>query len=138
MVEISELDYGTVIISIKPEFVDKIISGEKKYEFRKTIWKKEKNIQRITIYSSSPVRKIVGFFIIEKILKGTPEAIWLHCQEYAGISEEKFFNYFNDIELAYAIKIGRLEIFKKPLDPKEMVQNFKAPQNFMYFRKNKC
>lgn len=30
-----------VLLAIKPEFVEKIFSGEKKYEFRKVVFKKE-------------------------------------------------------------------------------------------------
>ena len=29
------------ILSIRPEYVDRILSGEKKYEFRKRIFKRE-------------------------------------------------------------------------------------------------
>ena len=50
----------TVLLSIKPDYVEKILDGSKKYEFRKIIF--NDNIQRIMIYSSSPVKKIVGFF----------------------------------------------------------------------------
>jgi len=33
-----------VLLSMKPRYVEKVLSGEKKYEFRKRIWKK-KSIQ---------------------------------------------------------------------------------------------
>jgi predicted transcriptional regulator len=41
------------LLSIKPEFVDKIISGEKKYEYRKRIFKQK--IEAVVIYCTMPV-----------------------------------------------------------------------------------
>jgi predicted transcriptional regulator len=38
-----------VLLSVKPKFVEKIISGTKRYEFRKIIFK-ENEINRIYIY----------------------------------------------------------------------------------------
>ena len=43
-----------VLLSIKPRYVKSILEGGKRYEFRKTIFKNRK-IDRICIYSSSPV-----------------------------------------------------------------------------------
>jgi type I restriction enzyme S subunit len=120
-----------VLLSIKPRYVEKIISKEKKYEFRKKIWK-DPNVKNVTIYSSSPIQRIIGFFSIENILKGTPEAIWEHCREGAGITEEEFFVYFKNRDVCYAIRIGKLRVFAKPLNPMIAIKGFKAPQNFMY------
>ena len=53
-----------VLLSIKPEFADKIFNGTKKYEFRRSIFKE--NIKIIVVYVSYPVQEIVGEFEIEK------------------------------------------------------------------------
>lgn len=45
-----------VLLSIKPEFVEKIFSGEKLYEYRKAAFKNE-GISSIVIYSTMPVGK---------------------------------------------------------------------------------
>ena len=60
-----------VLLSIKPKYVKSIIEGEKRYEFRKTIFK-NREINRIYIYSSSPVKKIVASFVIGTILEDHP------------------------------------------------------------------
>lgn len=44
-----------VILSIKPEFVEKIFSGEKQYEYRKVLFK-----QRWIPYISTPVVPSAG------------------------------------------------------------------------------
>jgi len=120
-----------VLLSIKPEFVEKIISKKKIYEFRKKIWK-DPNVKNVSIYSSSPKKRIIGFFSIDNILTGTPKAIWEHCHEGAGITEEEFFNYFENRNIAYAIRIGALKVFDEPINPLDVIVDFKAPQNFMY------
>ena len=48
-----------VVLSIKPEFANKIFEGTKKYEFRRAIFKNP-NIKKVVVYSSSPVKKIIG------------------------------------------------------------------------------
>ena len=55
-----------VILSIKPEFVEKIFSGEKQYEYRKILFKQK--VDTIYIYASRPVSKIVGEFKIDDIV----------------------------------------------------------------------
>ena len=53
-----------VLLSIKPEFVEKIFNGTKKYEFRKSIFK-NKNIDTVVVYASSPWQYVIGEFKIE-------------------------------------------------------------------------
>ena len=63
-----------VILSIKPEFVEKIFSGEKQYEYRKILFKQK--VDTVYIYASHPISKIVGEFKIDEILCDTPGNIW--------------------------------------------------------------
>jgi len=82
-----------VILSIKPKYVKRIFNGTKKYEFRKRIFKNP-NIDTIIIYSTSPVKRIVGYFLIDKIIKKSPKNLWEICKDEAGVTKESFFNYF--------------------------------------------
>ena len=126
---------NSVIIPIKPEYLNKIITGEKDYEFRRKIWKQQDLVKKVYLYATSPVQKIKGCFIIDKILKGTPEALWQHCQDNAGISKEKFFEYYNGCALGFAIRIGMIEIYHLGKELSELIPDCKTPpQNFMYIR----
>ncbi|MGJ0484714.1 MAG: ASCH domain-containing protein [Methylomicrobium sp.] len=62
------------LFSIKPEYVEKIFSGEKLYEYRKTIFKN--NVKKIVIYCTKPVGKIVGEFEVDDVLADCPKSIW--------------------------------------------------------------
>ena len=64
----------SILISINPEHVENIFNGTKKYEYRKI--KCKQDIDKIIIYSTSPIMKIVGEAKVEEILEGSPEKIW--------------------------------------------------------------
>ena len=122
-----------VLLSIKPKFAESIINGRKKYEFRKNAFSK-KNIGRVYIYSTTPIKKIIGIFKISKIIEDKPSTLWHHLKDEAGISEEEFFDYFKDREIGFAIAIVDVEKFESPLDPKIIFPNFVPPQSFCYIK----
>lgn len=119
-----------VLLSIRPKYVDEIINGNKKYEFRKNIFKE--SVEEIFIYSTSPIKKIVGTFKIEDILEDDPNILWKKYNALSGIDREEFFNYFEGKSKGYAIKIGDLKLFTHPVDPKTINPSFIAPQSFGY------
>ena len=95
-----------VILAIKSEYAESILSGAKRYEFRKRAFKRE-DIKRVYLCVSGG--KIVGSFEIEFTLLGSPKAIWSACHEYGGISKQDFFDYFGSSNEAVAYKVKNLE-----------------------------
>jgi len=51
-----------VLLSIKPKYIEKATTGEKQYDFEKTILR-NKNVRKAYIYSISPTKKIVSKFV---------------------------------------------------------------------------
>jgi type I restriction enzyme S subunit len=121
-----------VLLSIKPKYAEAILNGVKKYEFRRTIFRR--SVERVFIYSNSHVRKIVGLFEVEEILEGTPHEIWNSCHRYGGISKKDFYTYFEGSRRAFAIKIKNVFRFSEPIDPYFAVKNFTPPQSFYYIK----
>ena len=119
-----------VLLSIKPKFADRIFNGSKKYEFRKAIFKNP-DIKTVVVYASSPVQRVIGEFEVESILCDTPESLWGMTKEYSGISEEFFFDYFHQREQAFAIKVKKPKLYKKPLCL-QATYNTVPPQSFRY------
>lgn len=119
-----------ILLSVKHNFVEKIMAGQKRYEFRRTIFKKDVN--QVLVYSTAPTSQILLAFEIEKILTGSPSNIWKQCHRYAGLLENEFFDYFKDTDKSFAIKIGKIHRFKKPLNPYLVIRNFRPPQSFYY------
>lgn len=120
-----------VILSIKPEFAEKIFEGTKRFEFRRSIFK-NKNIETIIVYASSPVQKVIGEFDIEKIINDEIDELWSLTHDYAGISEEYFYSYFQDKEKGFAIKIKEYRKYKFPKCLKKDF-NLTPPQSFLYY-----
>jgi predicted transcriptional regulator len=124
-----------VLLSIKPKYVEEIFKGNKKYEFRKSIFRLTDELERVYIYSTSPVKKIVGTFTIETIIEDHPKALWKKFKDFSGISKNEFFNYFGANKKGYAIAIGEIEIFDCPSDPRIFIPDFVPPQSFRYIDK---
>ena len=120
-----------VLLSIKPNYVKSILEGEKRYEFRKAIFK-NRDINRIFIYSSAPVKRIVALFEISRILEDHPAVLWDQVRDHAGINEKEFFSFFAGRERGYAIRIGKLREFDTPIDPLEEISGFVPPQSYCY------
>jgi len=120
-----------VLLSIKPRYVKSIIDGEKRYEFRKSIFK-HPDISRVYIYASSPVKMIVGSFEIGDILVDRPADLWENVKDYAGIDNRDFFDYFAGKSRAFAIEIQDLQEFPDPIDPRETIPGFVPPQSYCY------
>jgi type I restriction enzyme S subunit len=120
-----------ILLSIKPKYADAILNGSKQYEFRRKIFKR-KNINKVYMYSTSPIKKIVGTFTVGEIIEDHPRGLWKRCQNKSGINEAEFFNYFDGVGIGYAIKIKDLERIREPVDPRSIFPNFTPPQSFCY------
>ncbi|MDR2947594.1 hypothetical protein [Dysgonomonas sp. 511] len=120
-----------VVLSIKPEFAYKIFDGTKKFEFRKSIFKNS-NIETVVVYASSPVKKVIGEFQIERILNYDLDTLWELTKEYSGISEDYFYEYFDNRETGFAIQIKSKIKFKQPKSLQEDYKIITPPQSFAY------
>lgn len=118
-----------VILSIKPEFVEKIISGEKKFEFRRKIFKRD--VVSVIVYASAPIKAVVGEFTIDYIINYNLNLLWKLTQREAGISEDFFYKYFKNIEKGYAIKIKEFKKYNEPQDIKDYGLKY-PPQSYVY------
>lgn len=118
-------------MSIKPEFVDRIISGEKSYEFRRVLYKRD-DISRIVVYASSPVCRIVGEIEVASLLTDTPENLWQKTKDKAGISEQFFFAYFSGRDKANAIEVKAFHPYEEHIKLKDKYPSLVPPQSFCY------
>lgn len=118
-----------MLISINPEHVENIFNGSKKYEYRKIRCKQD--IDKIIIYSTYPIMKVVGEAKVEEILEDSPDNIWEETKKYSGIDLKFYQKYFKDRSKAIAYKLTNI---KKYSDPKELSSyGIKAaPQSFIY------
>lgn len=122
-----------VLLSIKPEFSEKILSGEKRYEFRKTKFSDPSEVESIYMYASSPVQRIVGAFTIGEITTGEPETLWAKYGEESGIDERsQFMDYYAGTETGHAIEVEDVTRLSQPVDPRDFIHDFRPPVSFQY------
>lgn len=118
-----------IVISINPEHVKNILSGNKKFEYRKLAAKHD--VSSIIIYETAPIKRIVAEAEILEVIMLPPEQLWQETKEAAGISKPFFDAYFQGRKNAYAYKLGKITEYK---EPKSLVDfGIKAPpQSFVY------
>lgn len=122
-----------IILSLYPENIEKIASGIKKFEFRRSIYK-DKTVKRVYIYATVPIKKIVATFDILQVIEGSPEEIWKQCGQVSGSTEDSLMNYFKDKDLVYALEIGNFKWLKNYIEPKNYIKDFYPPQFFRYIK----
>lgn len=93
-----------VILSIKPEFANKIFNGTKKFEFRRTLFK-NKEVKKIVVYASAPISKVIGEFEIDRIFHEELDLLWNQTSKFSGITEDYYTEYFNGKDTGYAIEV---------------------------------
>jgi len=120
-----------VILSIKPCFCDSIFKGLKLYEYRKKVFKLS-DVEKVYVYASKPISKIVGYFTIKRIISDTPSIVWNITHGQGGISKKQFLDYFKGHAVAHAIEIDEVVKLDTPIEPKEAIEDFTAPQNYCY------
>jgi len=121
----------TALISIRPRFVEKILSGDKRLEFRRS-WA-VKPVDILVIYSSSPVQRIVATANVVGFTEASPTALWeLAKTKGGGVPRQLIYEYFEGKKLGFAIEIADVLELENPVDPKMVFKNFMAPQSFRY------
>lgn len=119
-----------VLLSIKPEYADKIFAGTKRYEFRKALFKRS-DVKSVVVYASAPRQEVIGEFTIADVLTDKVEEVWSKTCEFSGISKQFYDTYFANREFANAICVGRIHRYKTP----KKLQDFSIscpPQSFAY------
>lgn len=125
-----ETDSTIALFAIHPEFAERILSGQKKVEFRKR--RPKENISHVLVYATSPLKKVLGYFHIEHVDEGSPDEIWSRYGHIGGIEESAFDAYFADSDVSVAIVIKEAKSFDEPVGL-ECLNGPKAPpQSFQY------
>lgn len=123
-----------VVLSIKPQYSDKIIQGQKTVELRRRFPISAPKGTVAYIYSTSPVRAIVGMAEISDVIKLPVSQIWKEFSDVAFIKKSDFNKYFDGVEFGYALKFENVKEFSSPLSLTELRSRFgfEPPQSFLY------
>jgi predicted transcriptional regulator len=120
-----------LLVSIRPQFVKQILSGDKKVEFRRS-WVANP-VESIVIYSTSPEQMMVASAKVSKITEARLVDLWGLCQEKGGdIKQKDFDKYYIGKESGFAIELASVNKFKFLVDPRKIFKDFHPPQAFKY------
>ncbi|WP_281300517.1 MULTISPECIES: helix-turn-helix domain-containing protein [unclassified Iodidimonas] len=123
-----------VVLSIKPVYSEKILTGEKTVELRRRFPVAAPHGALAYIYSSSPVKAMVGTASIRDVLKLPVEQIWNKFESKAFIERPLFDKYFEGLDYGYALVFDDVKSFTRPLPLHELREKFgfEPPQSFLY------
>lgn len=93
----------------------------------------KKPVDKIVIYSTTPVMKVVGEAEVEAILVDSPETIWKKTKTRSGIDKSFFDQYYKNRRQAVAYKLKNVVEFEKPRELKEYGISA-VPQSFRYIK----
>ena len=123
-----------VVLSIKPQYSDKIIEGRKTVELRRRFPVSAPRGTIAYIYSTSPIRAMVGIAQINKVLKLPIDEIWKRFSKSAYIEKTDFDKYFEGTNHGFALIFERAKPLSKPMSLQFLRENFgfEPPQSFLY------
>jgi predicted transcriptional regulator len=125
-----------ILLSIHPSHAEKIITGEKRMEFRRS-WTVVP-VEVIVIYATSPVQRIVAVAEVKQVFFGSRTSLWnLAKKREGGISRGELFSYLEGKKKAFAIELGRVYAINGGGNPISLFgKDFRPPQSFRYLKED--
>ena len=108
------MEFAGIILSIRPEFVDAIFAGLKRFELRR----KRPGIDPgavVFVYCTAPRQAIVGQFTCRAIHAETPYKLWMTFGAFSAVSKKRFSAYFKGVEIGYALEIDEAKAWLEPI-----------------------
>src|SRR6185312_2248498 len=102
------------LLSIRPPYAEAIFRGEKRFEFRRAIFRKAVDV--VVVYITSPTCLVMGEFDVTDVISESVEDLWNRTSRHAGIDRNGFFDYFRGRDVGHAIAIGRVRKYRTPLE----------------------
>lgn len=118
-----------MLLSIKPEYAQRIIDGKKGFEFRTRRCRED--INKIIFYTTAPESKVVGEAEIEEVISGAPSTVWELTKHAAGIPRSFFRAYYKGRPVAVAYKLKNVIAYDEP----KVLEDYgitHIPQSFVY------
>lgn len=130
--ELFQMKPESVLISIHPKHVEKLLSGEKRVEFRRR-WTR-RDVDVLVIYATAPVQKIVAISTINQVFRGDRSALWeVAKRKGGGLKKTELFEYLKGLDEGVAIELGKvLTVSKGGILLSELSDALRPPQSFCF------
>lgn len=119
-----------LLLSIHPEHAEKIFAGTKRFEFRKMA--PREGVKRVVVYVTAPTARVIGEFVIGRVIVAAPRALWEQTKLQSGLSRAALLRYFEGRSEGVAIAIASVRRFRRAKRIEDYVADGRAPQGFRY------
>lgn len=122
-----------VLLSVKPQFALRLLSGHKTAELRRRFPALPRGTL-VYLYASSPVRAVIGVLRVTQVHTDTPHALWSSFGRQLDITQEYFHAYLTKTEAASVIELQVVERWQRPVALGVLRANvgLHAPQSYRY------
>jgi predicted transcriptional regulator len=117
-------------MSIHPKYADAILEGWKQVEFRKRPLAPD--VSTAVIYATSPTKRILGEFTIDRTLLSTPRELWESVGRVGGIDVDSYMAYYAGNDSAAGILVSVARRYPRPVALAELDPAPAVPQSFTY------
>lgn len=108
-----------VLLSLRPRFADAILANNKTIELRRT----RPNVAdgaTLVLYSTSPVRAVVGRARLACIDEAPPHELWPRVADRSGVSRSEYDAYFENAATAFALHLEQASALATPVPLSEL------------------
>lgn len=132
--DLGEVSMHEALISIKPTYVRRFLTGEKFVEIRSRAVNLTPG-SRLWIYSTLPKGCIEAVAEVNRVVFGTPSDIWHRYSRSLAVSRTNYLKYVNGASRVSAIIINR--VIRMPIEVnlsmlRKMIPSFHPPQFLKY------
>lgn len=123
-----------VVLSIKPNYADQILSGRKTVELRRRFSGSVPKGALALIYSTTPTKALTGAALIDDVQRLPISELWRRHEIGACVPRSYFDRYFGGLDEGYAIVLNDPRPLKRPLELENLrvLCGFHPPQSYQY------
>jgi predicted transcriptional regulator len=128
-----------LIMSMRPEYADRVFSKSKQVEFRKKFSVKWRGCKAV-VYGTKPLGALMGEVTLRNVTYGTPAAMWEAFGAMGGCTHEEFSGYIENSDGVYAIELSDVAPYVSPIALAQVShlinEDLQPPQSFSSIKIN--
>jgi predicted transcriptional regulator len=125
---------SAAILSIKPQYADRILDGSKTIELRRSSMGLKRG-DVVLVYVSSPEQKLAFWFRVAEVERLPVDEMWRRHAEHLGIPKPDFDAYFAGANAAVGLHVGQVCRLDPPIPLstiQQLVPGFVPPQGMIW------
>ena len=116
-----------ILLSVRPQYASKLVTGQKTAELRRSRPSLETPFTAL-VYSSAPVKRVVGAIRVVTVVSSSPELIWRKYREALCVSASEFSAYAGAARTLCCWVIDKA----LPFDAPRALSDERPPRSFRY------